>query len=43
MNFSPEPAEVRLDQHTYTDLIAGGGVSGTLSLEPYGVRVLVRE
>jgi beta-galactosidase len=43
MNFSPEPAEVRLDQHTYTDLIAGGRISATLALEPYGVRVLVRE
>jgi beta-galactosidase len=43
MNFSPDPAEVRLDQHTYTDLIAGGRISATLALEPYGVRVLVRE
>ena len=43
MNFSPEPAEVRLDQRTYTDLIAGEDISSTLALEPYGVRVLVRE
>jgi beta-galactosidase len=42
MNFSPEPAEVRLDQHTYTDLIAGGGISEMLALEPYGVRVLIK-
>ena len=41
MNFNAAPARVALDQ-PYTDLLHGGGVSGEVELEKYGVRVLER-
>lgn len=43
MNFSPYSVEVQLDRQTYADLLSGEAVSGKLPLEPYGVRVLVKE
>lgn len=43
MDLSPEPVEVRLDQHACTDLLAGATVAGVLRLEPYGIRVLSKE
>ncbi|MBN1451162.1 MAG: beta-galactosidase [Anaerolineales bacterium] len=43
MNFSPDPVEVQLDRQTYTDIMLGERAPDRLALEPYGVRVLVRE
>ena len=39
MNFNAEPAQVVLDAR-YADVLRGGAVRGTVSLERYGVRVL---
>jgi beta-galactosidase len=41
MNFKPEIIDVDLGRATFTDKLTDAKVSGILSMEPYGVMVLV--
>ena len=42
MNFTPQPQSLTIPPAEYTDLLAGGSVSGEVKLGPYGVIVLQR-
>jgi len=43
MNFNNRETAVSLGKDIYCDLLNGKTVSGTISLQPYGVRVLIKE
>jgi beta-galactosidase len=42
MNFNPDSQRVALDDSQYTDKLNGQPITGQVSLEPYGVRILER-
>ena len=42
MNFTPQPQRLALPPAKYTDMLAGGAVSGQVNLGPYGVVVLAK-